>query len=60
MREFRNTVSKNPKPNQKSVKNNKASNSFENTCIPWEYVAQTSLKLSIIDRRQSSEHNKVF
>lgn len=60
MREFRNTVSKNPKPNQKSVKNNKASNSFENTCISWEYVAQTRLKLSIIDRRQSSEHNKVF
>lgn len=51
MRELRNTVSKNPKPNQKSVKNNKASNSFENTCIPWEYVAQTRLKLSIIDRR---------
>lgn len=34
--------------------------SSEKTCIPWEYTAQTRLKLSIIDRRLSSECKKVF
>lgn len=34
--------------------------SLEKTFTPWEYIAQTRLKLSIIDRRQSSENNKVF
>lgn len=42
---------------QKSVKNHKAPNGFENTCIP--YIAQTRLKLSIIAKRQSSEQNEV-